>query len=232
MTTLSKPPRTVRPQNLVAQIGDDLRRRIQSGVYKAGERLKINELAREYDVSATPVREVLAKLAAEELVSLRDNAGYSVREAPTDEEYALWAEARIAIEFEAVLLAKRQSLEEGIKALESANAAIARGTDSPARDEIERFSDANWAFHRALVSLARNRFLMRAHETLYQGKRFSQVFLGHGVRDRAGIVEEHQTIIDLLKKEDFAAAAEAVSAHIRQSTDRDRLLSAKHQNPD
>src|SRR5690606_15377295 len=142
------------------------------------------------------------------VVSFRENSGYRVREAPTPDEVALWAEARIVIETQAIRLTHKDTLPPKITELCAINARIASGTDSPSRDEIDRFSEANWAFHRILVSLAENQFLDRAHETLNQGNRFSQVFLGRGVRDRAGVVGEHAAIISLLREGCFDAAAE------------------------
>ena len=99
-------PPPVRSRNLVAQLTDHMRHRILSGAFEAGERLNIRSLSDGYGISVTPMREALAKLNAEGLVSFRENAGYRVKEAPTDAEYALWSEARIAIETRAIELAK------------------------------------------------------------------------------------------------------------------------------
>ncbi len=223
----AEPPPPVRSRNLVAQLTEHMRYRILSGGFAAGERLNIRSLSDGYGVSVTPMREALAKLSTEGLVSFRENAGYRVKEAPTDLEYAQWAEARVAIETRAVELAKPAAIAERLPDLVASNARIADGDEGVGRTSIRRFSDANWDFHRALVALCDNPFLARAHETLYVGQRFSQVFLGVGVVERRRIVMEHQAIIEALERGDTRAAAAALAGHITASMERDRTLAEK-----
>lgn len=225
-------PPPVRSRNLVAQLTDHMRHRILSGAFEAGERLNIRSLSDGYGISVTPMREALAKLNAEGLVSFRENAGYRVKEAPTDAEFALWAEARIAIETRAIELAKPDLIAARLPDLIEANERIASGEDGVDRTAIDRFSDANWTFHQTLVALCDNPFMIRAHETLYVGRRFSQVFLGRGVIDRSRIVAEHLAIIEALQKADKAGAVAALSTHIADSMQRDRSLAAKSPGTD
>ncbi|GAB5374813.1 MAG: GntR family transcriptional regulator [Acuticoccus sp.] len=220
-------PPPVRSRNLVAQLTDHMRHRILSGAFEAGERLNIRSLSDGYGISVTPMREALAKLNAEGLVSFRENAGYRVKEAPTDAEYALWSQARIAIETRAVELAKPALIAARLPDLIAANEMIASGDDGVDRTAIDRFSDANWTFHQTLVGLCDNPFMIRAHETLYVGRRFSQVFLGRGVVDRRRIVAEHSAIVEALSRADQAGAVAALTSHIEDSMLRDRSLAAK-----
>ena len=53
-----------------------LRERLRGGDYVHGEPLTVNDLASEWGVSATPVREALARLAGEGLVEDRRGRGY------------------------------------------------------------------------------------------------------------------------------------------------------------
>lgn len=53
-----------------------VRTRVRSGRYVLGERLAITELASDLDLSATPVREALAKLSGEGLIEERRGQGY------------------------------------------------------------------------------------------------------------------------------------------------------------
>ncbi|HET8726833.1 MAG TPA: GntR family transcriptional regulator [Alphaproteobacteria bacterium] len=217
----------VRTKNLVNQLAADLRGRIYDGDFKAGERLNINALAKHYDVSATPVREALAMLSAENVVTFKENIGYRVAPAPTEEEFIQWAEARIAIESQAIMLAKGPVPEDVIKRLRRINETIAQGNSGTGVVEIAAFSDANWEFHAALVSLAKNTFLSRAHETLYRGRRFSQVFLGRGVVNRSDVVAEHATIIAALERGNLAVACESLRHHISASVLRDREFTSQ-----
>jgi DNA-binding transcriptional regulator YhcF (GntR family) len=53
-----------------------LRERLRGGDYMLGEPLTVNDLARDFGASATPVREALARLAGEGLVEDRRGRGY------------------------------------------------------------------------------------------------------------------------------------------------------------
>ena len=52
-----------------------IRSRILDGSFEAGKRLKEGELSKECDVSRTPVREALRRLAADGLVDITPNSG-------------------------------------------------------------------------------------------------------------------------------------------------------------
>lgn len=53
-----------------------IRRRVRAGRYVLGERLAITELALDLGLSATPIREALARLAGEGLIEERRGQGY------------------------------------------------------------------------------------------------------------------------------------------------------------
>jgi DNA-binding transcriptional ArsR family regulator len=55
---------------------DALRQRLRAGAFVEGEALTIVDLARELDLSATPVREALSRLAGEGLIEDRRGRGY------------------------------------------------------------------------------------------------------------------------------------------------------------
>jgi DNA-binding GntR family transcriptional regulator len=218
--------RSVRSRNLVSQLNDELRIRIQSGQFKAGDRLNINALSKEFGISATPVREALAMLSAEKLVIFKENAGYSVAPSPTKEEFIQWATARVIIETQCVMLHEGEISRDTISGLRDANERIAKGEIGASITEIAEFRDANWDFHRILVGLADNVFLAGAHETLYRGRRFSQIFLGRGVVDRRQIVTEHNAIIEALEAGDLEKASANLKQHILVSVLRDRKFAS------
>jgi DNA-binding GntR family transcriptional regulator len=67
----------VRAAPLSAQIYDELRGRLRTGLFAPGERIVDATLARTLSVSRTPVREALTRLAAEGLLST-DDGGFAV----------------------------------------------------------------------------------------------------------------------------------------------------------
>ncbi|HMS75402.1 GntR family transcriptional regulator [Gordonia sp. (in: high G+C Gram-positive bacteria)] len=77
-------------------IAADLRGRILSGSYAPGDRLRLEQTAREFGVSITPVREALLKLQAEDLVELQPYRGFVVAPlSPEDIDDMFWVQANI-----------------------------------------------------------------------------------------------------------------------------------------
>src|ERR1700682_2297464 len=57
---------------------EQLRRRILAGTYKPDDRLRLTELAREFNMSEMPVREALRMLPRDGLSDMRSHRGASV----------------------------------------------------------------------------------------------------------------------------------------------------------
>src|SRR5688572_6357929 len=74
---LTQPGRISRA-TLTEQLEEALRADILDGVYRPGQRLRASELTDRYGVSATPLREALQRLAAENLVELDPRLGATV----------------------------------------------------------------------------------------------------------------------------------------------------------
>src|SRR5438128_1842602 len=92
----------LRRTSLVELAHDELHRRITNGTLAEGDRLVIDQLAREFGTSLIPVREALARLRAERLVTFEPNKGYRVAPAPDAVEIERLFESRIILEIGAL----------------------------------------------------------------------------------------------------------------------------------
>jgi len=117
------------------------------GDLKPGQRLGQVELAQRFDVSRIPVRDALAILAQDGVVTLAPNKGAYVVELDTD---ALNEVFDLRILLEADILRRAWAKFE-IKALETLNNALNR---SEIEAKTFRFSIADWIFHEALYAPA------------------------------------------------------------------------------
>ncbi len=79
-----------------------LKEYVIDNVLAPGDRLNIDALAEQLGVSPTPIREGLARLAAENLVDVRSYRGYFVKEMPTPEQMADLFDVRKVLEIHAV----------------------------------------------------------------------------------------------------------------------------------
>lgn len=100
------------PAHVLEPTYDTLRRRLLAGTWPAGQRLEAARLAKELNVSMTPVRDSLNRLAGERLVHSSPGEGYQVPLLDETELRGLidWHRALIGI-----ALGPRKSMATGVK---------------------------------------------------------------------------------------------------------------------
>jgi DNA-binding GntR family transcriptional regulator len=214
----------IRARGLVAQVADEVRSRLAGNTFAPGAPVSIASLVAELGVSHTPVREALARLAAEGLLRFEDNLGYSVPPLPTARDYTDWAVARLVIECNSLLYILGPLDARLIDEAEAINTRIAETDFGSDAEGVRAYSEANWAFHAKLIGLARNPLLEDAHARLYRAPQFSRIFLGRGILNQKRVVAEHRTILRQLRRGERAAAAAALRRHIVDSLERDARL--------
>lgn len=188
-----------------------LRDALRSGVYRPGDRLREEDVARQLDVSRTPVREALGKLLAKGFVRQSPGRGLVVRSLDTSEVLELYAMREI-LEGAAAGLAARHASQAELDALADIEAAY----ESHAGDTAE-LARLNLQFHAAIFRAARNRFLDGALQELQD----AIALLGpttHEVEGRiASAAAEHRKILTAIGEHDAEAAEAAARVHIRES---------------
>ncbi|CDZ70892.1 Transcriptional regulator VanR [Neorhizobium galegae bv. orientalis] len=143
----------------------ELRKKILSGDYPGGTRLFEVSLAETLQISRTPVREVMSRLAEEGLLDRLANGGFVVRS-------FTYADAVDAIELRGVLegTAARLAAERGVSqaGLDQLREIQARLDDcfGEAADDVdlEAYSEANARFHVVLVELSGSTVIQREVE--------------------------------------------------------------------
>lgn len=184
---------------------EGIKHRILTGQLTPGQALVETELAAQFGVSKTPVREALKTLAGTGLVVMSQYKGVTVRMVDADMAREVY-DVRLLLEPEAL----RRAVRRGAS-LEVAQDALARSDQ--AADTAER-SLANREFHRALYTSCGNPLLGRMLDE---------------VRDQAALVSavawaanpswereaaEHREILRLALDGDADGAAAALHAHI------------------
>ena len=129
---------------------DILKQRVVGGTYAPGSQLKEEHLARELDVSRTPIRAALKRLVGDGLATADPNRGVRVSEW-TDFDIEETFELRGLLEAHAAELAARRggvALADELDALnDQMDRAIAEGGDALP----ERLQVINARFHRAIL---------------------------------------------------------------------------------
>jgi len=193
-------------------IYDRLRTDILSCQLAPGDDMREQELAERYRVSRQPVREALARLAREHLVTVTPRQGYRVNPISLSDARDL-LRFRLALEPACVAEAINNAGDDVLKTL----------------DQFRRFSGDheafiayNRAFHTALAHASGNRRMEAALcDLIGQADRLVRVSLanvrGH---DPKKLVAEHVALIEAMQRRDRRAAARIIKSHIVQTEKR------------
>jgi DNA-binding GntR family transcriptional regulator len=186
--------------------------------FASGERIVIESVALRLGVSPTPVREALARLAGEQLVSFRPYIGYSALPPLSIDELEALFEAREVIECAGAVRACARSTEDDLASLRAIDKRIRAGHYGKDRySEFASFVNDNQRFHETLIDAARNPELRRAFDALNYEARIARITRGRGVPDLGLICDEHTAIIAAFAARDPDALVAAVAGHARES---------------
>lgn len=201
---------TKAPSRLSEQLRETIAERIATAVYSPGTKLDETEMANEFGVSRTPIREALIQLASEGLVEMRPRRGAMV--AATD-PHRLVEMFEVMAELEAMCgaLAARRATDADLKALLEAHRSceLARESKDP-----DRYYWCNEAYHSAIYAASHNGFLAEQATALRRRLRpYRRLQLR--VRDRMRVsYAEHAGIVDAIVAGDGELAAKRLRAHV------------------
>jgi GntR family transcriptional regulator, rspAB operon transcriptional repressor len=204
MTEAKTPP----AQRITDAVYATLSERIINGEYRPGEKLLVKEIAKQLQVSATPVKSALAILARDGLVQINPRSGTNVT--PIDmRELADVLTVRQALEMLAVEHAIGRALPEDIVVLRGLVEQVHR------TPSVTEHYQLNSAFHEHLITLSGNGVLLTMYRQLHAHLRVAYVHARSATwRDRIDLeLSEHAAIVDALERRDVGAARAAVEAH-------------------
>lgn len=203
-----------------------VRTAIVEGTFPPGARLSPAELAQRYGLGGTPVREALARLAAENLAVAIEQRGFRV--APlSGAELRELLELRKDFELRALIASMNQGGEDWEAGIVAARHRLMRceppRAGLPAVD-LARWSERHDLFHLALIDGCRKPWLRRFHRTcVEQIERYRMAILARrATRIDPGI---EARLARLLAHDDHSLLAETI---LRRETERACALLAMH----
>jgi len=183
---------------------------------KPGQRLPEVLLAEQLNVSRTPVREALRRLANEGLVTLMPNVGARVV-TPTRQEMLDTYEVRNVLECLAVRRAAGRITAVQLARLEEK---IEEEAAVFAERDLEAYIEINNAFHRIIAEASGNLPLADTIEN-YLARTFVYMvfFESYFDFDTNPSLEEHRAILKALRARDADQAVLLMDRHILQATE-------------
>jgi DNA-binding GntR family transcriptional regulator len=186
-----------------------------------GARITVDALAREFNVSQTPIREALGRLESEGLVIKTHLVGYSAAPQISRRRFTELYELRLLLEPNAARKVAATVTDAELQELTEAAGMMARG-DRDERIRYSQFAREDAAFHDKILAIAGNELI---RETLaHQHTHFHIFRLVFHSRVTEEALDEHAAILAAFSRRDSDEAERAMRTHIERS--RDRLLPA------
>jgi DNA-binding GntR family transcriptional regulator len=201
-----------------------IRQRVLDGQRTPGERLVIEHLAREMDVSVVPVREAIRRLEAEGYITYTRNIGATVASIDLD-RYPETVETVAILEGVAVGLAGPHITAKDIRGARALNEQMRACVDSM-NDSMNasKFTALNMRFHNVLYSRCPNRHLLNMVVKEWELLATTRTSAFAFIPERAiGSVEEHEQMLLLIESGRPAEEIEAFARRHRMKTARSLL---------
>lgn len=207
---------------LAKQVYERIKDRFLGGEYLPGSRIFEEELAREYGVSLTPVREAMQRLQAQGLVVRKEHRALYVRSFTLEEARNVY-EMRELLEPYAIELATRHFDSQWAQWLDKVEALEAEQRAGLGVSDFPRVQRTNYYLHVAFAEGSRNPILVEMIERLWV---FVPVLRAVAWRNYAGgplfSAEEHAEIIAHLRNQRAEEAVAAAKRHVNGSWERVR----------
>jgi GntR family carbon starvation induced transcriptional regulator len=198
-----------------------LRHDILRGVFRPGEKLPIDALCARYAVGATPLREALNRLSAEDLVARADQRGFRVAPVSLADLEELtktlcWIGS----------LGLREAIRNGNADWEEAVLLSAHRLARVAREGQEGYSSFNpeWearhrAYHLTLISACGSRWLVDFYGMLLDRNARYRYLAFADASEPRDAVAEHRAITEAVLARDADRATELAEVHIRRTAE-------------
>lgn len=203
-----------RKESLKEVIYKDLKKKIVFCELLPGMPIQEDEIAREYNVSRTPVREALLQLSRENYITIEARKSTKVSKISFREMNEV-IETRLIIEPYIVKSQSKMLDEDTVRKLEE----IKKSFREISLDDVvslRNFLSIDYEFHYLLVCLSENRLLIEFCQDVLQRSVRQWYLMCVSMEGRLSKAkDEHEKIIDLLIRGDFVNASKNLEQHIR-----------------
>ncbi len=208
MTTV--PPIPLEQSSLADQVYDNLKLLILSGTLKSGERIPEEQLAQQFGVSRTPIREALKRLAEYGLVTLRPRMNAMVPSIGRAEAVDI-VRVRLALENLALESYEEAKLEAVIRKLQRLSAECQELFE--ANEQAKAF-EKDSEFHIALIAGAGNKVLTETYQRLEARIQLLRVSQHLSQNQLIPYAAQHMELIESLRAKNIAQTRELLERHI------------------
>jgi DNA-binding GntR family transcriptional regulator len=183
-----------------------------------GARINIDQLARDIGISQTPIREALARLESDRLVTKEPLRGYRAMSLLTLKELQDLYEFRLVIEPWAAGVVASSVNATAIAALERELATCPIAPIDASYEEFRQLSDHDARFHTLILQLTGNQEVVKAFTATHC--HLHQFRLHYSVASGSNALHEHQQVVRAIASGNTLEAESAMRLHLLHSRSR------------
>jgi DNA-binding GntR family transcriptional regulator len=177
---------------------------------KPGEALKEEYLARQLEISRTPVKTALNRLVYEGIATLNENGQVVVSNITADDVRSVTLVRRLLEGLAISLLKDVFQLAQ----LNELRGFQRRELSALENDDMDEYGEMDYQFHIHLARYTGNRFLYETVTNIELVIKRYLILSGTLPKYSPVACEEHEKILDALAKKDFKAARQAMEDHL------------------
>lgn len=195
------------------QVYNSIKQMIHQGVFQPGDRIYEAQIARDFNLSRSPVREAVRALEKEGLLRIDDKSRMTVYK-PTMKDVEEIYQCRMVLESLAVKLATRLATSRELKEIETVLVQTkmdVEGKDEPDKDVIISLHSR---FHDLILQFSKNNRLQKQLSELRSLTHYYMLMNLNGEKRKGNIFVEHQEIFDCMKRGEDEQAGRLMSEHL------------------
>ena len=203
-----------RSQSLRQQVYQAIKQIILKGDLASGERVVETQLAKQLQVSRTPIREAIGQLKREQLIVSKDNGGFRVATLSVEDAAQLY-DCRIALEQLAVKDACEHITSKQLKQLEK-YVLLAEKSQSNKSDP-SKLLEIDYQFHHLITESSGNQWLLALLEQVFDKMALLRVQTTKHNPQVLEIRLEHREVYQAIALRDSDLAQATVKLHLMSS---------------
>lgn len=206
---------SAKKQTLTQQIVTELKRRILEGELKGGERIWAADLTEELDVSMAPVKDALAALQSEGLITNVPRRGAIIRDFSLKEVIDLY-DIRALIECEAIKTGFASGRIDGklINELVRLNELLGQERSGLQFSKNSIAYEFDWQFHDVMIGATENQLLIELYRRLNTQSQLIRLASWNAGPRGNETYDEHLAIIAGLQNGDVVQTIGAIKDHL------------------
>ena len=206
-----------RSQSLQKQVYQALKQIILRGDLPSGERIVETKLAKQLQVSRTPIREAIGQLKREKLIVSRSNGGFRVATLSIQDAIQLY-DCRIALEQLSIGDACEQITPKRLKQLEKYVLLAEKLLESKSgKSNCWQLLEVDYQFHHLIAESSGNQWLLTLLEQVFDQMRLLRVYT---TKHNPGVLEirlEHRQIYEAIALRNPDLAKTTIREHLTAS---------------